>query len=516
MPAAIPLIAATGIGAVATLATGEDAEDAAHKAGASSDAAEMRRFEEAKRQAEILRQTGDEAAAVALEEAVKAEIGAQKFEALSNQYAQQVENAARRREQIATDLYTDIKDQAIRKEQIATDLYGDIRDQATRRDEMAMGIYDKVGQAADARQAAGRGVFESSQQAAEARERAGLEAQSAILQSQNRLDTAAQDNERRQLEAFGNIESRFSPFMDSERRSISQLDVEMGLRPGDQYKGYRDTPAYMAAQDASRVAEQEAIGAIDTAAGNTGTLYSGTRGAALLDRAKRGSYERAGIEQNYYQNYMNMLQGMANPASTGAVSNFEAAAANNIGSNYMNAAGTGVNSAIAAQNARLGTLRTGDEGAGYLLNTLRTGDEGAYLMDQMRTGEEGAYLMDQVRTGDEGAYLLSQLNPGDAGASYALGGMDMGTAGSPYRLQGQNYRLTGAGASADMTLGNMPTGMAGNNYRLLGTEAQSQAMADTVGGLTNMYTAYMQYGRKPPVLPPANAGNEAWSNFYGS
>lgn len=411
-----------GIGLVATNTASNRASGVAKDAAGRADLLEQQKFEESKRQAEILRQRGDEAAAVALEEGARAELGAARYEALSNQYAQQAESGAARLEQAGFHFYDRIK------------------------------------------------------QGAESRAAAGQQAQSAILGASGQVRGAASDTDRRLTQAnqqgqgyltdaFGNISERYSPFIDSERRARGQLDVEMGLSEGDVNRDYRDTSAYMAAQDASRVAQEESIAAIDQAAGNSGTLYSGTRGAALSDRAGRGSYERAGIEQNYYQNYMNMLQSMANPASTNTLSGFEANTAQNragmeygtaqdISSAYMNAAGTGLNAEMAARQIGLDTMMTGAEGS----------------------------------------ELLPYMNSGTAGAPYALSGFDAGTAGSPYRLQAQDYRTNAAGNAAGMITGNIPTGTAGSNYRFAGVEAQNAALADMMGAGTNAYSAYMMYG----------------------
>lgn len=413
------LVAGAVIGGGASYLSGKKAADVAGREGERADAAEQQRFEEAKRQAEILRQRGDEAAAVAMEEAARAELGAQKFESLSNEYAQKAEAAAVEREGIAR------------------------------------GLYDKIDQAALERQAAGQA------------------AQAEIARASGNLMEAARGNETLQRDVFGNIQDRYSPFLQSERQAIGQLGAEMGLSPGEQYTGYRESPAYMAAQEASRVAEEEAKQNINQAAGNTGTLYSGTRGAALVDRGTRGSYERAGIEQNYYQNYLNTLQSLANPAATRAVSDYETNMAGNIGSTNVNAAGAGVNAAATGAQLGLGSMRTGYEGAD----------------------------------------LMQYLNPGTAGAGFALNGVDLGTAGTPYRLGAQDYRIQGAGGAGSAILSNMPTGQAGSQYRLAGVEAQNAALSDLIQGGANIYSSYLQYGQRQPAA--TSSGGTYNLGIYG-
>jgi hypothetical protein len=440
------LVAGAVIGGVASNVASNRATGASKSAAAQSDALEREKFAEAKRQADILRQRGDEAAAVAMEEAARADLGAEKFQALSNQYAQQFQTYANQADKAAAE-----------------------------REALARRAYVNVGKAADAKQAAGQdskqAILDSARGVNDAA--AGVDA---------RLSAANAQSQGMLTDAFGNISARFSPFVQSEQRARGQMDVELGLAEGDPNKGYRNTSAYMAAQDASRVAQEEAVAGIDQAAGNSGTLYSGTRGAALVDRASRGSYERAGIEQSYYQNYMNMLKSMADPVSTNLVSGYESDiaksraamnmnTASQIGSTYFDAAGTGLNASMAAEQVGLNSMRTGEEGLG----------------------------------------LMAYLDPGNAGAQslaaaggYELGGFNDGTAGSPYRLGAQDYLIQGAGGAANATLGNMPTGTAGSNYRLAGVEAGNAALSDFAGGVNTLANAYMMYG--------PNSSNQNYSN----
>ena len=283
--------------------------------------------------------------------------------------------------------------------------------------------------------------------------------------------------------AYGNIQSRYSPFIQSERDALSQLRAEIGLEEGDLYRGYRDSPAYQAAQDASQVAEREALETITQDAANQGGLYSGSRAEALVDRAKQGSYERAGVEQSYYQNYLNMLRDMADPRATGIVSGYEYQTAGDRGRNYINAA-----------NTRLDALLGAEERAA------------AMELGSMRTGEEGAYLRDMLRTGTEGAeYVLNTLPTGAEDDPLALTGFNYGTAGTPYRLGAADTRLNTQASAGGMITGNAPTGLPGSNLRLEGVSARNQGIADLVGGVSNVYSAYInrpQIGPQPPQPAP--------------
>ncbi len=107
----------------------------------------------------------------------------------------------------------------------------------------------------------------------------------------------------------------------------AQIEEEEGLLAGyqqqqDQPAGtpgtaYMETPAYQATID-------QGVAAVDQGAATGGALYSGARGEALKDVGQ-------GVQQSYYNNYMNILQGMANPTSTTNLSNIGINQAGTIG-----------------------------------------------------------------------------------------------------------------------------------------------------------------------------------------
>ena len=279
------------------------------------------------------------------------------------------------------------------------------------------------------------------------------------------MNTATDRSAQLLGDAFTGIEERYSPYLQSERRALGQLNTEFGLGPGDPSTAYRSSPAYSAALDASRVAEEEAIDTINQDAANSGTLYSGTRGEALVDRAKRGSYERAGIEQSYYQNYLNMLRDLSQPTATAALSGYQADIADRTGQNYLQSARAGLDAqtrgTAAAEQLRLGTMRTGDEGA-YLINALPTGAEGA---------------------------------------EFALGGFDRGTAGTPYRLGAAQTGVDTQAAAGGLITGNSPSGLSGAGLRLEGMAAQNAAISDLLSGGAQIYSNYLQRPRVKTPMP---------------
>ena len=615
------LIASAVIGGVASLASGRSSRRAAEAEGERVDQLEREKFAQAKVEADRLRELGDDAAAVALEEAELADLGAERYETFSNEYAQSAEDFAEARQTAGLEYAEGAKTAAERRE-TAGQGYADLaRDFAARNEQLGVDLYERIGLAADererigaeygvsaeeaaaeraraggeyaqsaedaaaaratvgvdygvsaeeaatARETFGREAFEDIQTAERARAAEGVagagritgaaaEGISALRGAAGEVMTQAERAGGLQTDAFGNITQRYSPFLGAEEQAIGQLSAELGLSPGEQYTGYRDSPAYSAAQDASRVAEQESIATITQDAANAGTLYSGTRGAALVERAKRGSYERAGIEQSYYQNYMQMLQGVANPQATGAVSGFEATTARDIGQGYIGAAGAALGAEgialsatmraqaqaeqLRAQTAftgtrgseyrdtlrtgvegapeALGTMVTGLEGAPYALDTMVTGVEGAaYQLPTMRTGGEGAYLRDMLRTGTEGAayqlptmttgvegapYELDTLRTGTEGYPIAASGFDYGTAGSSYRMAGAQIPLDVQATAGGMVTGNMPGGLPGSGLRMEGYGAWQQSVADVVGGAANIYSAYLTRPQYPPQYPP--------------
>ena len=87
---------------------------------------------------------------------------------------------------------------------------------------------------------------------------------------------------------------------------------------------YMQNPGYQSAID-------EGVSAVNQGSANQGSLYSGARGEALKTVGQN-------VQQNYYNNYMRMLQGAANPQSTTNLSNIGIGQAATIGATNINAA----------------------------------------------------------------------------------------------------------------------------------------------------------------------------------
>ena len=94
------------------------------------------------------------------------------------------------------------------------------------------------------------------------------------------------------------------PFVDRSNIASGQLMAELGLGSDTGYapRDVSQIPGYQGVMDESlRAAEQSAIS-------GGGTAYGGRR-------LKAAGEVGAGVQQSYYNNYMNMLQNMASPTS---------------------------------------------------------------------------------------------------------------------------------------------------------------------------------------------------------
>ncbi len=117
--------------------------------------------------------------------------------------------------------------------------------------------------------------------------------------------TAANEARSEELRArIAEEETRLSGF---------QSDEPLG-EPGT---AYMQTPAYQAAID-------QGVATVNQGAATSGSLYSGRRGEALKDVGQ-------GAQQSYYNNYMNILQNMANPTTATNLSNIGIDKAGTIG-----------------------------------------------------------------------------------------------------------------------------------------------------------------------------------------
>jgi len=107
------------------------------------------------------------------------------------------------------------------------------------------------------------------------------------------------DNVLKKEQMFEKGEELVKPFLTSAEEAQNQLNVELGLAPGEAGTAYMETPGYKAALD-------ERTKAVEQTAASMGEAYSGRR---LEAAAKAGS----DVQTQYYTNYMNMLGAQANP-----------------------------------------------------------------------------------------------------------------------------------------------------------------------------------------------------------
>jgi hypothetical protein len=160
-----------------------------------------------------------------------------------------------------------------------------------------------------------------------------------------------------------------------------------------------------------------------------------------------------------------MLRDLSQPTATAALSGYQADIADRTGQNYLQSARAGLDAqtrgTAAAEQLRLGTMRTGDEGA-YLINALPTGAEGA---------------------------------------EFALGGFDRGTAGTPYRLGAAQTGVDTQAAAGGLITGNSPSGLSGAGLRLEGMAAQNAAISDLLSGGAQIYSNYLQRPRVKTPMP---------------
>ena len=163
--------------------------------------------------------------------------------------------------------------------------------------------------------------------------------------------TAANEARSEELRArIAEEETRLSGF---------QSDEPLG-EPGT---AYMQTPAYQAAID-------QGVATVNQGAATSGSLYSGRRGEALKEVGQ-------GVQQSYYNNYMNILQNMANPATATNLSNIGIGTAGTIGAQN-----------IASQQAASGYNLMGAQAQGAAIADITGGISsgiGAYMNRPQQT-----------------------------------------------------------------------------------------------------------------------------------
>lgn len=150
----------------------------------------------------------------------------------------------------------------------------------------------------------------------------------------------AREAEALNRERYGQSQRYLNPYLERELQASNQLMAELGLQ---QYSGYpddkgaagtgegylpvrnirsegpanyRNVPGYSEAYAALDRLEDESIETVNQGAVSSGTLYSGRRGESLRDLGAETQLNRARTENQFYNNYINTLQNLANPTST--------------------------------------------------------------------------------------------------------------------------------------------------------------------------------------------------------
>lgn len=123
-------------------------------------------------------------------------------------------------------------------------------------------------------------------------------------------------------ERFGMAQGLMDPYIQSAEGALGQLNIEAGLAPGEAGTAYMQTPGYQ-----NLMSERQA-GAEQAAAG-AGSLYSGRRIGAAADVSGQ-------TQSQFYNNYMNLLTGMASPNAATNMANMGLTQGQNMSNQMIN------------------------------------------------------------------------------------------------------------------------------------------------------------------------------------
>ena len=136
----------------------------------------------------------------------------------------------------------------------------------------------------------------------------------------------------------GNYDSEIEALELKLKKELDGMQALSNQEIGGPSNAYMQQPGYQGAID-------EGVRAVDQGAANSGVLYSGSRGKALKDVGQ-------GVQQSYYNNYINMLQNMASPSTTTNYANIGIGQAGNIGSQNIASANQQAQYNLAGAEAR--------------------------------------------------------------------------------------------------------------------------------------------------------------------
>ena len=129
------------------------------------------------------------------------------------------------------------------------------------------------------------------------------EAQDAANRQAGRVASQSAADRALNIERYGAAEERLSPYLASELAANEQMQIEMGLAPGEAGTAYMSAPGYQAQLDERRRGAEQSV------MSGGGTAYGGRR----IDAAAEAT---GGVQQSYYNNYMSMLDRMSQPTAT--------------------------------------------------------------------------------------------------------------------------------------------------------------------------------------------------------
>lgn len=234
----------------------------------------------------------------------------------------------------------------------------------------------------------------------------GRSAESAAeTQADAQLATAAQ-SEALNRERYGEAVSYMTPYIEREAAASEQLMYEMGMGPNPNVGGgraYMDAPGYQEMMSGLDAVQGEQIAAVNQGAANVGTLYSGRRGEALSEVGAGTQLAKASTQNQFYTNYMNMLQNLGSPSST-----------TNLSSLGVNQAATIGGQNIAAQNAASATSLQGTaaRSAGYADAFGGAANIGAaYMQSPQYAYNSGAMTVPTSTTMPSAAYPQGVITP---------------------------------------------------------------------------------------------------------
>jgi len=109
-------------------------------------------------------------------------------------------------------------------------------------------------------------------------------------------------------ERYEAAQGYLNPYLESSGNALNQLNIEMGLAPGEGGTAYMNTPGYKENLRETREGVSQSFA-------NAGGAYSGRRFEAAGEAS-------GAVQSKYYDNYMNILNSMASPQTATNMASF--------------------------------------------------------------------------------------------------------------------------------------------------------------------------------------------------